>query len=120
MNYCLVENRRHNFLEAFGQAVSIGSESDALDWVALCGESKINRLLLNDGCLAADFYHLSTGLAGAILLKFSIYRIRVALISTPARVNQGKFQEMAMETNRGTAFRIFFERDQAVDWLTSD
>jgi PadR family transcriptional regulator, regulatory protein AphA len=97
----------------------IASENDALDVVAACGENETDRVLLNASNLAMDFLHLRTGLAGAVLLKFSNYRIRAAAVLTPKLVNQGHFREMVMETNRGNVFRVFYDRDLALKWLGS-
>ena len=69
--------------------------------------------------LSADFYDLSSGLAGAILLKFVNYRLKVAVVLTPQLVGQGKFHEMVIETNRGSDFRVFYERASAESWLQS-
>jgi len=35
-------------------------------------------------------------------------------------VNQGKFKEWVMETNRGNEFQVFSERDKAEEWLIRD
>jgi PadR family transcriptional regulator AphA len=120
MNYRIVENPNHPYVEMLGASAPIQGEREALEWVALCAENGTDRLLLNTDCLTDDFFHLSTGVAGAILLKFSNYRIKVAALSTPELVNQGKFRDMALETNRGSAFRIFYDHEKAEQWLTSD
>ena len=95
----------------------IGNEQAALDLVGICVEENTERVLLHSGNLPGDFFRLSSGLAGNILLKFYNYSIRVAAVLTPEQVNQGKFYEFALETNRGNQFRIFYNLKEAEEWL---
>jgi len=119
MNYRLIESTPYPFLECLPDGGLIKSEQDALDWLALCGEHGTDRLMIHASNLPDEFYDLSSGLAGAILLKFVMYRIKLAAVLTPDLVNRGKFREMALETNRGQDFRIFYDRAQAEAWLGS-
>jgi PadR family transcriptional regulator, regulatory protein AphA len=117
MEYCLVTINSQTYLDCLPGKARLESEADALELVAACGENETSRLLLHAENLTDDFYHLQSGLAGLILLKFSNYRIRVAAVLTPELVNQGRFREMALETNRGNQFRIFYDRESAERWL---
>ena len=117
MNYRLIDTTPYHFLECLPEGGIIHSEQDALDWLALCGEHGTDRLMIHASNLTNAFFDLSSGLAGAILLKFVIYRVKVAAVLTPELVNRGKFREMALETNRGQDFRIFYERSEAEAWL---
>ena len=119
MNYRLIHTTHHPFLECLTDSGLIQSEQDALDWLALCGEHGVDRLMIHAANLSDDFFDLSSGLAGVILLKFAVYRIKVAAVLTPEQVNRGKFREMALETNRGRDFRIFYDRPAAEAWLGS-
>ena len=58
------------------------------------------------------FFDLKTGLAGAALLKWSNYFLRVAVILPPERIGTGRFAEFVMETNRGNQFRVFSDKNQ--------
>ncbi|MBN2146933.1 MAG: DUF4180 domain-containing protein [Anaerolineales bacterium] len=98
----------------------IASEQDALDLLAACGEAGTDRLLIPAESLPPAFYDLSSGLAGAILLKFSNYYLRVAAVLTPELVGSGRFSEMAGETRRSRDFRIYYERQEAIDWLLEE
>ncbi len=93
------------------------SDQNAVDLVSACGENETNLLLIHDGNLPDDFFDLSSGLAGEILLKFSIYSIRTAAVVSQDRIKRGKFPEMMIETNRGKDFGIFFEKKKAIEWL---
>ena len=73
MDY-FVQNRKDiSFIELNPSQAKLASEQDALDWVGACGEHGAQRLLVHAENLTEDFFDLKTGLAGAILLKFSNY-----------------------------------------------
>lgn len=108
------------YLECLPDGQQVTSEADALDLVAACGEQGTHRLLLHADNLPDEFFHLSTGLAGKILLKFSNYYLRVAAVLPDDRSRHGKFYEMMLETNRGQEFRIFEERAAAETWLVEE
>jgi len=120
MEYQLVNVPSQTYVECMPSQDQLASETDALDLVAACGEYRTNRLMLYAANLPEDFYQLKSGLAGNVLLKFSNYRLRVAAVLTPELVGQGRFREMALETNRGNQFRIFSDRQSAEDWLLSE
>ncbi len=105
------------FLDVPTGSLRIASERDALDLVGLCGEHQIQNVLLDGECLDEAFFDLKTGLAGAALLKWSNYSIRVAVILPQERIGTGRFAEFVMETNRGNQFRVFSDKESAVKWL---
>ncbi|MGD0002959.1 MAG: DUF4180 domain-containing protein [Anaerolineaceae bacterium] len=98
----------------------IGDEQAALELVGICGEEGTDRVMLHSANMSGDFFVLSTGLAGKILLKFVNYSIRAAAVFTPEQVHRGKFYEFALETNRGNKFRIFYNPQEAEEWLTHE
>ncbi len=117
MNYKVVQGHNQKWVECFPAGNLIASEADALDWVALCGEYGAGALLIHAENLPDAFYDLSSGFAGAILLKFANYRLRLAAVVSADKINRGKFHEMVLETNRGNNFRVFTDRGRAEDWL---
>ena len=120
MEYKVVEKSGNKYVECLPGGKRIENEKDALDLVAACGENDTFRLMLHAENLTDDFYHLNTCVAGNILLKFTTYYIKTAAVLTPGLVNQGKFYDMVLETNRGNQFRVFYEREKAEEWLVSD
>jgi PadR family transcriptional regulator, regulatory protein AphA len=117
MNYQFISNEHATYVECLPDGGTIESEADALDLVAACGEYQCHRLLLHASNLTPDFYNLRSGLAGAVLLKFSNYRVQAAAILTPELAEQGRFGEMVLESNRGSQFRVFYDRASAEEWL---
>ncbi len=120
MNYTLITKDSHAYLELLPDGSLVQSESDALDLVAACGENGTSLLLLHTASLSPDFFQLSTGLAGAIFLKFSNYHICCAILITPELEGQGRFHELVLEANRhNRQLHLFYAIEQAEEWLTS-
>jgi hypothetical protein len=117
LNYRLVEKDECTYIECLEGDQRLDSEREAVDLVGVCGEHGTDRVMLHAENLTDDFYQLRTGLAGDILQKFSTYRIRAAAVLTPELVGQGRFREMVLEANRGSQFRVFYDRPSAEHWL---
>jgi hypothetical protein len=90
---------------------------DPLALVTRCMESDTGSLLLCENATPPAFFDLSTGLAGELLHKLSMYRIRLAVVVPDPTIHSTRFQEFAREANTRGAFRFFPTREAAVDWL---
>ena len=120
LNYRLIENTHHPYVECLPDGGHIEREADALDLVGACGEHRAHRLMLHAENLTGDFYNLKTGLAGKVLLKFSNYQIKTAFVLKPGAIND-RFDEMAQEANRCNRELHFFEERAAAEaWLVAD
>jgi hypothetical protein len=107
------------YIDLRGSGILLDSEQTALNVLAEGGEHDAPRLLVDGSNLPADFFDLSTGLAGAILQKFAVYFVRCATVLTPEQVGKGRFYEMVLEANRGQLFRVYPDSQLAIAWLTS-
>jgi len=118
MNYIYQQQGESGFVEGMPGDGVVQSEEEALELVAACGENETINLLLPAECLADEFFNLSRGLAGAVFLKFSLYRIRCAILLPVEQAGQGRFGELVLEANRrDDALHFFSDRSKAVDWL---
>ncbi|MDD2459372.1 MAG: DUF4180 domain-containing protein [Eubacteriales bacterium] len=104
-------------LELSGETAVIGSEQDALDLLALCGEHQAQGILASTSLFHDDFYRLKTGIAGAILQKLANYQVRLALVRQPEQKIKGKFMEFVHESNNGSHFAVLDNREDAIHWL---
>jgi hypothetical protein len=84
-----------------------------------CIENGARSLLLDEGVIPVDFFDLSTGLAGELLHKLTAYRICLAGVVPDPSIHSVRFQDFAREANRGTQYRFFPTRQEAIDWLES-
>ena len=85
--------------------------------VTSCIESGADALLLDEQSLPADFFDLSSGLAGELLHRLSIYQMRMAAVVSDLTVHSLHFQAFTYEANKGDQYRFFSTRQQAVRWL---
>lgn len=94
-------------------------DAATLDLVAACIESGTDSVLLDQNALSPSFFDLSSGVAGELLHRLSVYRIRMAAVVADLSVYSEPFQDFVRETNRGNQFRFFRNREEAVQWLES-
>lgn len=121
MNYIYHEQGDNGYLECLAGSGRLESERDALDLVAACGENGTHLLLLPSECLSDEFFRLGSGLAGAVLLKFGLYRIRCAVVLPADLASRGRFGELVLEANRrDNALHFFQEKDAAAAWLLEE
>ena len=118
MNTRLQEARGTLFVEADPEHVLIRCEQDALDLVGICGGLATHKLLLHAGNLTDEFFDLKTGLAGLVLQKLANYSVQTAAVVPHEHLQQGRFSELANESNRNRHFGVFATRDEAITWLT--
>jgi hypothetical protein len=82
-----------------------------------CAENDADCLLFDEHSLPPEFFDLSSGLAGELLHRLSIYYMRMAAVVPDLAVHSANFQAFAGEANKGEQFRFFSTREQAVRWL---
>jgi len=117
LQYTIRQQGQTRYLEMLPGTLALTSEQDALDWIGLCGELGVNHLLAYEDNLPEAFFDLRSGLAGALLLKFANYRVRLAMLVSPETASRGRFGEMARESNRGNQFGVFSTIKHAEEWL---
>ena len=85
-----------------------------------CVQSGSAAILLDVNALHAEFFDLSTGLAGELLHKLSTYHLRLAGVVPDVTIHSQRFQDFVRESNKGVQFRFFADRQAATEWLESD
>ncbi|TDO49801.1 uncharacterized protein DUF4180 [Kribbella sp. VKM Ac-2527] len=83
---------------------AIGSEQDALDLIADAYHlHQAEWVVLQRDQLPAEFFTLSSGVAGAIVQKFVNYRMRLAVVGDVSAHEAASkpFRDWVRETNRG-------------------
>ena len=84
-----------------------------------CIESGADALLMDQEALPASFFDLSSGHAGELLHRLSVYQMRLAVVVPDLTVHSESFQAFAREANRGLQFRFVPSRREAIEWLSS-
>ena len=83
-----------------------------------CAWAGADAVLLYPENLTPAFFDLSSGEAGAILLKLQIYTVRLAVVCPPGSVKLSRmFGDMLAEERQGRTFGVFETRAAALEWL---
>ncbi|MDV4151333.1 DUF4180 domain-containing protein [Clostridium sp. AL.422] len=117
MDYQIREINNKKYIEIISTTEPLSTENDALDLISLCWEHETNEIMLHYSSLSEDFFKLRTKVAGNIIQKFINYGIRAAAIIPKEIIENGRFREMALETNKGNHFRLYESKEDAEKWL---
>jgi DNA-binding PadR family transcriptional regulator len=117
MNYQINEIENKKYIEVISLTNQLSKEDDVLDLISLCWEHETYHLMLHYDILSEDFFKLRTKLAGNVIQKLINYNIKTVALIPEEAIGKGRFNEMAMETNKGSHFRIYEDKDEAEQWL---
>jgi hypothetical protein len=78
----------------------------------------VDKLVLYPENLPEGFFDLSSGVAGEVLHKLRIYRVRLAVVRTPGLTLSSRFGEMLSDEWRYGYFGLFDDLPAALDWLS--
>lgn len=96
----------------------IQSEQDALDIMANIAYQHDSGIIIVDmKNLGADFFDLSSGLAGGILQKFSNYRVRLLVLGDFSGIESKSLKEFILESNKGRQVNFVGDISQAIEIL---
>ena len=86
----------------------IASEADAVDIIGETYGTVTETVVIPVARLTPDFFRLGTGLAGAILQKFTNYQLRVAIVGDISAYTEksAPLRDFVRESNRGTQVRF--------------
>jgi hypothetical protein len=91
---------------------TLASEADALDLIGLAFGEQAAVVVVPVEHVAADFFTLSTRVAGDVVRKFAAYRIRLVVLGDLGeRLASDSFRAFVHEINRGSD--IWFLDDRA-------
>jgi hypothetical protein len=99
--------------------IAVKTPEDALDWMATAAYDGASGLILHEAQLNPNFFDLSSGLAGKILLKFTNYHMKLAVIGDFKKFQSESLQSFIRESNRGKQFFFVLDFETAVVKLTS-
>ena len=117
MNFNIITKENGRYLNCAPFTGVLSSEKDAIELVSACISNDTGSLLLHERSVSPDFFNLRTGLAGAVLNKFQIYNIKIALIIEDMELLEGRFGELVMESNKGNEFRVYDSVQAAEEWI---
>ena len=117
MDYRVVNKNNNKYIEFGSDLRKLSSENDVLDFIAICMENDVYKIVLHWKVLSENFFNLKTGLAGMALQKFINYHVKVAVILEDEENLNERFKEMILEANKGNHFRTFKSIEDAESWI---
>ena len=110
MELKILEEKNIKIAEIKSDGIVINTPQDALDLMAEADYYGARSLILMENNFAPEFFDLSTKIAGEILLKFSNYRVKMAVIGEFEKYKSKSLKAFIKESNKGNL--IFFVPDR--------
>ena len=110
MELNIFEVKSHKIAEIKSEEIVINDTQDALDIMANAACQGARSLIINEMNLRPEFFELRTKVAGEILLKFSNYRMKLAIIGEFEKYKSKSLKAFIGESNRGN--QVFFVPDR--------
>jgi hypothetical protein len=95
----------------------IDEPQDALDLMASASYQGASSVILYETNLNPAFFDLRSGLAGEVMLKFTNYRMKLAVIGEFEKYRSKSLQAFIGESNRGNQFFFVPDREAAIQKL---
>jgi hypothetical protein len=89
------------------------SDRDAVDLISEAGGPGANFIVIPIERLADDFFRLETRIAGEVIQRFAMYRVRLAILGDISRhiAESKSLRDFVYESNRGNQC-WFVDRDE--------
>jgi len=113
-----IEVNQQIIAELNSKGAVIKDAQDALEFLANAGYQGARSIILYESNLTPEFFDLRTGIAGDILLKFSTYQMKLAVVGNFNTYKSISLKAFINECNRGN--QIFFvpDKDSAITRIT--
>jgi hypothetical protein len=92
--------------EITSDAILLTQAQDALELAMNCSYQGADAIIVHESNVIPAFFDLRTGIAGEVLQKFSLYRIRLAIVGDFSKHTSNSLQAFITESNR-TGFILF-------------
>lgn len=100
-------------------AGAVNTERDATDLVGNASFLGAEYLLVDAERFAAEFFDLSSGLAGSVMQKFVNYRVCLVVVGYDADKASESLLALIRESNRGSTVWFVADRDAALTRISS-
>jgi hypothetical protein len=101
----------NDIVEILDDALLIKKIDDVLELLTI---NNCSSILLKKENMADEFFDLSTGIAGEMLQKFSIYRKRLAIIGDYQNVKSKSLNDFMYESNKTKQILFVKTKEEAI------
>jgi arsenate reductase len=96
----------------------IRNGQSALDFIVMVGQvDDCQRIAVNQGMIAEDFFDLSSGVAGEVAQKLVNYGVRLAVIGDFSAYTSKPLRDFMYESNKGKHLYFVADEDEALKKL---
>ncbi|NCC63188.1 MAG: DUF4180 domain-containing protein [Spirochaetia bacterium] len=119
MKYISIDHEKVHIIRVESSEILISDVSSALDLMAsIRHETGATRIILDKQAIVEHFFDLKTCLAGEILQKFVIYRMKLAIIGNFHTVESKSLRNFIYESNKGNDIFFVEDEQQAIEYLS--
>jgi hypothetical protein len=100
--------------ECAAEGAQLCNEHDAVELISAASEHRARFIVIPAERLDSNFFHLKTGVAGAMLQKFVTYHFRVAILGEISEhlKESSALNDFVRECNRGSQLWFLESHDQ--------
>jgi hypothetical protein len=108
------DNENKNIYEITSDKIILNDVQDALDLMANAGPAGKKKIILYEKNITADFFNLSTRLAGDVLQKFTNYMVELAIIGDFEKYKSESLKAFIYESNKGAQINFVDDITKAI------
>ena len=107
-----------NIAEVLSGEMVITSVDDALDLIGNLNYQGFSAVILDAHNITAEFFDLKTKLAGEVLQKFTMYRLRLCIAGDFTSVESKSLRDFIFESNQGRQVNFVSSTAEAIAALS--
>ncbi|OPX45129.1 transcriptional regulator PadR-like family protein [Ruminiclostridium hungatei] len=119
MKYTVNSYKEIRYVHFNEPETKLETERNILDVIGALVENDIQFALFDSEVLSRDFLELKKGLAGALLQKFAMYRIKSAIVVKGIDGLDSKFMASISESAKHNIVKVFTDTADAEKWFLS-
>lgn len=118
MQITLLPSGNAQIAQIVSNDIIIHTTQDAVELLMNCQYQGADSIILHEHNLPAEFFNLSTQLAGDILQKFSTYGSRLAIVGDFSKYESKSLGDFIYESNKGRKINFVHSVEEAVAILS--
>ncbi|HEY1038065.1 MAG TPA: DUF4180 domain-containing protein [Bacteroidia bacterium] len=117
MNIRIISINNSSIAEIISEDIILNSPEEGLELLGNTYYQGFDKLIIYQKNITAEFFDLSTGIAGEVLQKFSTYRVRLAIVGDFSNFASKSLKDFISESNKQKHINFVSTRKEAIDLL---